>query len=164
MSWSAYYCVHGTSCLCTLSASAYMHWANPTASRSLFRNFFMDTCFCSFLIEIFSNLLCGATHIIAVGESSMHMCIDEWFPTASALCTLSLCRKKKTATVSSSYAQSKAQMNHTQRIFRAPHVLCYSTSLAEERKLRKRKKKRKKERKKERRRIILTFNHFRFTI
>ena len=32
-----YYCVHGTSCLCTLSASgAFMHWAVPTSAAARF--------------------------------------------------------------------------------------------------------------------------------
>ena len=49
MMWPFYgvhmHCVHGTSCLCTLSASAaFMHWTIPTWARFLFRNFFMETC------------------------------------------------------------------------------------------------------------------------
>ena len=51
MLWSAYHCVHGTSCFCTLSTSAFMHWTIPTWGRFLFRNLFMETCFCSFLIK-----------------------------------------------------------------------------------------------------------------
>ena len=43
MLWSAYYYVHGTSCFCTLSASAFMHWTIPTWARFLFRNLFMET-------------------------------------------------------------------------------------------------------------------------
>ena len=54
-------------------------------------------------------LLLGAAHVIAVDESSAHvMCIDEWRPTTSILCPLSLPRKKAQA-VSLSYAQSKAK-------------------------------------------------------
>ena len=54
-------------------------------------------------------MLCGTAHVIVVDESSAHMmCIDEWRPTASTLCPLSLPRKK-VQTVSPSYAQSKAK-------------------------------------------------------
>ena len=42
MLWSAYHCVHGTSCLCTLSASAFMHWVIPTSALFIFRNLFME--------------------------------------------------------------------------------------------------------------------------
>ena len=40
MVWSAYqyHCVHGTSCLCTLSASAFIEPALYTSARFLFRN------------------------------------------------------------------------------------------------------------------------------
>ena len=60
-------------------------------------------------------MLRGAAHVIAVDESSAHVCIDEWRPTASTLCPLSLPRKKAQA-VSPSYAQSKAEKNHPQII------------------------------------------------
>ena len=69
MLWSAraYHCVHGTFCLCTLSASAFMHWDIPTSARFLFRNLFMEACFCSFLIKLISfNYFCYAvlpTHL-----------------------------------------------------------------------------------------------------
>ena len=43
MLWSAYHCVHSTSCLCTLSVSAFVHRAVPTSARLLFRNLFMET-------------------------------------------------------------------------------------------------------------------------
>ena len=42
-------------------------------------------------------------------------CVDKWRPTASTLCPLSLPRKK-VQMVSSSYAQSKPQKDHLQRI------------------------------------------------
>ena len=55
MLWSAYHCVHGTSCLCTLSASAFIE---PSLYQLdfFFRNLFMETCFCSFLIVIHTLL------------------------------------------------------------------------------------------------------------
>ena len=43
------------------------------------------------------------------------VCADEWRPTASTLCPLSLSRRK-VREVSLSYAQNEAQMNHSQRI------------------------------------------------
>ena len=49
MLWTAYHCVHGTSCLCAFSANAFMHWAIPTSARFPFRDLFMETC--SFLIK-----------------------------------------------------------------------------------------------------------------
>ena len=51
VSLCAYHCVHGTSCLCTLSAMC-IHPAIPTSARFIFRNLSMETCFCSFLIAI----------------------------------------------------------------------------------------------------------------
>ena len=45
----------------------------------------------------------------------LRTCVDKWHPTASTLCPLSLCHKKAQA-VSHSYAQSKTQINHPQRI------------------------------------------------
>ena len=69
----------------------------------------------------------STTHTLATDASSPHVCTDEWLPTASTLCPLSLSRKKAQA-VSPSYAQkSKAQMDHPL------HVSCYSARLAEER-------------------------------
>ena len=59
------------------------------------------------------NLLCGAAHAHLVDESSLHMCTNEWRPTASTLCPLSLPRNKVQA-VNLSYPQSKAQMHHPQ--------------------------------------------------
>ena len=47
-----YHCVHGTSCLCTLSASAFIEPSLYTSANFIFRNLFMETCFCSFLIAI----------------------------------------------------------------------------------------------------------------
>ena len=60
MLWSAHHCVHGTSCFCTLSTSAFMHWAIPTCARFLFRNLFMETCFC-LIIRVKTNSLRLAT-------------------------------------------------------------------------------------------------------
>ena len=110
MLWSA--CVHGTSCLCTLSVSAFMHWAIPTLARFLF---ITKTCLCFLVIKIFQPLLCDATHVIAVDVSSSHMYTDEWLQTASTLCPCS-CPCRKVQRVSPSYAQSKAQMDHPKRI------------------------------------------------
>ena len=39
--WSAYHCLHDTSCLCTSSASALLHWGIFTLVRFLLRNLFM---------------------------------------------------------------------------------------------------------------------------
>ena len=52
---------------------------------------------------------------MVVDASSTHVCINEWRPTVSTLCPLSLPHKKVQA-VSPSYAQSKAQKYHPQRI------------------------------------------------
>ena len=42
MVWSAYHCAHGTSCLCTLSAGAFMRsLSHPYISQISFRNHFM---------------------------------------------------------------------------------------------------------------------------
>ena len=57
-------------CLCTLSASAFMHWAILTSARFLYRNFFMETCFCSSLIKLFFQFLRRATHAHVVDVSS----------------------------------------------------------------------------------------------
>ena len=85
----------------------------PTLARDLL----METCFCSFLIKnlLTNYLLCSATHTIAVDALFSHVCMDKWLPAASMLCTVSLSTKKAQA-VSLSYAQSKAEMNHTRRI------------------------------------------------
>ena len=102
----------------------------------------MVQCICSFLIHNLLTiiLLRGAAHVIAVDESSAHvMCIDEWRPTTSTLCPLSLSRKKSQA-VSPSYAQSKAKKTIPGEfhgywwLFRTLHILGYGARLAEERK------------------------------
>ena len=57
-----YHCVHGTSCLCTLSASTFIEPSLYTSARFLFRNLFMEACFCSFLIAIhtlYSSIDCS---------------------------------------------------------------------------------------------------------
>ena len=54
-------------------------------------------------------------HLWPVDESYLHMCTDKWCPTASTLYPLSISRQKL-QTVSPSYAQSKAQRHHPQRI------------------------------------------------
>ena len=41
MVWGAYHCVHGTSFLCTLSASAFIESSLHTSARFIFRNLFM---------------------------------------------------------------------------------------------------------------------------
>ena len=61
------------------------------------------------------NLLHDAIYALVIDASFLHVCFNEWRPTASTLCPLSLPCKKAQA-VSLSYAQSKAQMNHLQRI------------------------------------------------
>ena len=67
------------------------------------------------------------------------MCIDEWRPTTSILCPLSLPRKKAQV-VSPSYAQSKAKNTIPREfhgywwLFRMLHVSGYGARLAEERK------------------------------
>ena len=50
-------------------------------------------------------MLCGAAHTHAVDVSFLHVCTNEWLPTASTLCPLSLPSKKAQA-VSLSYTQS----------------------------------------------------------
>ena len=65
--------------------------SHPTWARFLFRNLFMETYFCSFLIKkSFNNLLCSAAHVIAFDASFTHMCWQMVPPTASMLCLLSL--------------------------------------------------------------------------
>ena len=77
------------------------------------------------------NLLRSATHTLAIDASSLHVYTNEWLPTASTLCPLSLSREKAQV-VSPSYVQkSKTQMDH---------LSCYSARLAEERRKKERKK------------------------
>ena len=73
----------------------------------------METCFCSCLISFLS--ICYA--VPHMHKQLMHhdVCSDKWHPTASTLCPLSLPHKKAQA-VSSSYTQSKAQMDNPQII------------------------------------------------
>ena len=89
-------CVHGTSCFCTLSASAFMHWAHPYTWARLWR-----------LVSVDKNLVTRTAHVIAVYTSSAHVC---WQMASNSL------PRKKAQAVSPSYAQSKAQKDHLQRI------------------------------------------------
>ena len=95
-------CVHGTSCLCILSASAFVHWAIPTCTRFLFRSLYE-------YLFLYNNVTCAA-HALVVDVLSSHVCTDKWLSTASTLCPLNLPHKKAQA-VSPSYGQSKAQMD-----------------------------------------------------
>ena len=52
MLWSAYHYVYWTSWLCTLSASAFTHWAIPTSARFLFRHLYGDFLFYKNLLTI----------------------------------------------------------------------------------------------------------------
>ena len=74
--------VHGTSCFCTLSASASMHWTISTWARFLFLKSLRLVSV--LLIIIFNNLLCGTAHVIVVDMPSAHVCIDKWHPLCSA--------------------------------------------------------------------------------
>ena len=107
--------VHGTSCLCTLSASAFMHWDIPTWGRFLNRNLFMDTCFCLLAI-----LLRGVTqHVSAVDASSAHVCAHvHWWMASNSQYAMppQSSPQKKSQVVSPGYVQSKAQINHPQII------------------------------------------------
>ena len=67
------------------------------------------------MATLFNHLLRSATHLLVVDASSSNVCTDGCHPAASMLCLLSLYCKKVQA-VSPSYTQSKAQMNHPQRI------------------------------------------------
>ena len=100
-----YHCVHGISCLCTLSTSVFMHWAIPTWARFLFRNLFMETCFCSF----FMLVIRGAAHVIAVAASFVHVC---WWM-ASTLCSLSLPGLQESAS-------GKSQLHSKQTSIKSP--------------------------------------------
>ena len=117
--------------LCTLSVSAFIE--PPLHQLDFFLEIFsMETSFCSFLIKlhvISFNSLFGATNTLAVDASSSHVCTDEWRPTASTFCPLSL-PYKKARVVSPSYAQSKAQMNHSQRISRLLVAISNATCIA----------------------------------
>ena len=64
-----------------------------------------------FLIKYFNNLLCGTAHVIAVDARVLTNGVQQ--PVRSS--TLSL-PHKKAQVVSPSCAQSKAQMDHLQRI------------------------------------------------
>ena len=48
MLWSAYYCVAFLVCVLFQPVHSLSH---PTSARLLFRNLFMETCFCSFLVQ-----------------------------------------------------------------------------------------------------------------
>ena len=102
MLWSAYHCVHGTSCF-VLCQPVHSCIEPSLHGLDFFLEIFLETCFCSFLIIIFSNLLCGTAHIIAVDASSAHMCIDEWCPTAST----TLPPQSSPQKISCNYAQNK---------------------------------------------------------
>ena len=79
----AYHSVHGTYCLCTSSASAFVHWAIPTSVRFLFRSLSLETLFCSFLIDIFQFVMrchlrtCGWCIILA------HVAVHRWMASNS---------------------------------------------------------------------------------
>ena len=145
MLWTAhaYHCVHGTSCLRTLSASVCIE----TSLHQLdffFENLFMETCFCSFLIKLISfNLLRGAANALAVDVASIHTCA----PINSQYTLSPQSYHKKAQVVSPSYAQSKAQMNHPQTV--GGYFECYTYCIMALGWLKKRC-------------TILTFNCFRF--
>ena len=94
-----------------------------TTSLFLFFLFLVSACFKTCFNK---NLLCDAAHALTVDASScinrVHqpfigahpcMCANEWHPTASTLCPLSL-PHRKAQVVSLGYAQNEAQMNHPQ--------------------------------------------------
>ena len=94
---------------------------------------FMETCFCSFLINCLKfcqfNLFCHVFNLSRVqfvtwchprtcGECVIlaRVCSNEWLPTASTLSPLSLLCKEASVVVSPIYTQNEARMNHPQRI------------------------------------------------
>ena len=94
--WSCYW-VHSTSCLCTLSASAFMLWAmHPYISyRFIFRHLFVESYFCSFLINIFLFVMrCRPrTRGLCIRHPRTCSVTNKWRPT---LCPLSLpCKKSQ---------------------------------------------------------------------
>ena len=114
--------------LCTLSVSAFIE--PPLHQLDFFlKNLFYGDQFLIKLHVISFNSLFGATNTLAVDASSSHVCTDERRPTASTLCPLSL-PYKKARVVSPSYTQSKAQMNHSQRISRLLVAISNATCIA----------------------------------
>ena len=84
-----------------------MHWAIPTSAWFLLKNIFMETCFCSFLVNFIQFIMrcCPLTSGWCVILTIVQLCTDEWGPTASTLCPLCWLPRKKVQAVSSSYAQ-----------------------------------------------------------
>ena len=127
--------MHGISCFCTLSASAFMHLTIPA-----WLDFFLEIFLWRLVSVLFDKNL--STICYAVLPMQLRLmrhpcrCVDKWLPTASILCPLSLARKKAQA-VRLSYAQSKAQKAHPRKfrdywwLFQMLH---YGTRLVEERK------------------------------
>ena len=108
MLWTAYHCVHGTSCLCALSASAFMHWAIPTSARFSFRDLFMET---FFFDKNLNNFVTQAAHTLAVAALSLHMCTN-WLPAASTLCSLCIIfLQKSSSSTCKSQLRSKQSSN-----------------------------------------------------
>ena len=87
--WHAYHCVHVTSCFCTLSASAFMHWAIPALHGLDFLYFYGDlhiSSKTSICIEIFDRQVCSQTNNMTkfitfcahVGESYNYFHVFLW--------------------------------------------------------------------------------------
>ena len=157
--WPCYgvhiHCVHGTSCFCTLSASAFMYWTIPTWARFLFRNHFMETCMFLFFFD--NNLLT----IIVTWYRPRNCCwcvirarVHWWMVSNSQYALPSQSSPQKITGVRSQLRSIFREFPGYWWIFWTKHLLCYGARIFEE--------ERKKERKKERRWMILTFNRFRF--
>ena len=92
------YRVHITVCMalpCVLSQPVHSCIGTSLHQLDFFLEIFYGDLFLFFFDKIsFFQLLCGATHILIIDVSSSHVCTNEWHPTASTLCPLSLPNKK----------------------------------------------------------------------
>ena len=122
--------LHCGSCLCTLSASniiscmqtllpsSYIH---PSFMFDLCEKsfFFFNSCLCS-ICQLASHkcYMAPLSQLLAqyMCHPSMSLCTDEWHPTASTLCPISLPRKN-TQEVSCSYAQKWTSKESFLKIF-----------------------------------------------
>ena len=86
-----------------MNALAFMHWHSCIEPSITWARFLLQI-FLWRLVSVFfhSNLLTIVTctaHIIVVNAPSVYVCINNWWPTASMLCPLSLHHKKITGTL-----------------------------------------------------------------
>ena len=139
------YGVHITVCVALLAfvlCQPVHSLSHPYMGQISFKKSFNGDC--TFLIKIFNFCYTVyTTHTIAVDVSSSHVCIDEWLPTASTLCPLSLLCKKAQVPVA---VKAKLKWSIPREfhdywwLFWMLHVSHYGTRLAEERRRRRRKK------------------------